>query len=54
MDTNVSHDTEQRLRNVEAHLGIGSTDEETGEYTVKQYEETAEPTVARPGLDEGE
>ena len=35
-DSNVPHSTEDRLRNIEAHLGIGNVDEETGEYTVNQ------------------
>ena len=39
MDSSVTHDMESRLRNIEAHLGIGKTDEETGAYSVKEPEE---------------
>jgi hypothetical protein len=52
VDTNIPHDTEARLRNIEAHMGIGVIDEETGEYSVKQYEEPAEP--GRPHEEEHE
>ena len=47
VDTNIPHDTEDRLRNIEAHLGIGQVDEETGEYSVKQHED-------KPGAEEVE
>ena len=52
MNANVSHDVEDRLRNIEAHLGIGNVDEETGEYTVDQAGEGSEsgpqPVQAEP------
>jgi hypothetical protein len=41
-DSNVSHDVEARLRNIESHLGIGKVDEETGEYSVEQKDAPAE------------
>jgi len=53
VDSTVPHDTESRLRNIEAHLGIGSVDPDTGEYTVKQYEESpGRPTDEEPDVDE--
>lgn len=36
VEANIGHEVEDRLRNIEAHLGIGHVDEETGEYTVDQ------------------
>jgi hypothetical protein len=38
LDTNLPHNIEQRLRNIEAFAGIGSTDDETGAYTVELHE----------------
>lgn len=43
VDSGIAHDVESRLRNIEAHLGIGNVDEETGEYTVDQHEPPAPP-----------
>jgi hypothetical protein len=51
MDSNVPHDLEERFRNIEAHLGIGKTDEDTGAYSVETHESLVppEPDVPAPG-----
>lgn len=51
MDSNVPHDLEQRFRNIEAHLGIGKVDEDTGTYSTELHESLtpAEPDVPQPG-----
>jgi hypothetical protein len=48
VDSNLGHEAEARFRNIEAHLGIGHTDEDSGEYTVDQHEEVA----AKPETEE--
>jgi hypothetical protein len=58
MDSNIPHDIEDRLRNIELHAGIGKTDEE-GNYQVEQYDASAAPVVDEvpeevPDHDEGE
>jgi hypothetical protein len=48
VDTSMPFNLEQRFRNIEAHLGIGSTDEETGKYNAEVHESLVppEPDVA--------
>jgi hypothetical protein len=53
MESNITHDVEARLRNIESHLGIGNVDEETGEYTVDEPE-TAPTKADEPETDEPE
>lgn len=37
-DSNIPHEIEDRFRNIEAHLGIGHVDEETGKYSTETHE----------------
>ena len=48
VDSDISHEMESRFRNIEAHLGIGKTDEETGEYSVQAHSDTVPEEPEEP------
>lgn len=54
MDSDISHEVEQRFRNIEAHLGIGHTDEDTGEYSVDTHESLLPPPVEEAPVEAAE
>jgi hypothetical protein len=53
VDTNMPYNIEQRFRNIEAHLGIGNVDEDSGKYSADVHESLVppEPDVAPVGAE---